>query len=118
VTFLEKHSRSHPSSSSVSEIYDQTGLQITACPRKKLLFPSASKVERAKKSLDEGILLGSVQRIDPAIERVLAKLLVVWEDENIIAIWVVAMVNDAEDVYVDTGQSLYEHVSKPIYRQD
>jgi hypothetical protein len=76
-------------------------LELTTCKSshvQKLPLPSSSEMDRAKKSLDERILLSSVQRIDAIIERVLAQPRVTWKYDDRKALRVVTMVHDIGDV--------------------
>jgi hypothetical protein len=79
------------------------------CPKP---LPLTSEVDRAKKSLDECILLSSIHGIDAATERILAELVVVREDDDGKALWIVAMVHNIEDIDVNSRESLQNHISK------
>lgn len=58
-------------------------------------------IERAKQSLDKPVLLGQVQRKDAALQRVCTEELVVLEDNDIVALGIVSMVQNVEDVDID-----------------
>lgn len=58
-------------------------------------------VEGAKQSLDKAVLLSQIQREDAALQRICTEELVVLEDNDIVALGIVSMVQNVEDVDVD-----------------